>query len=203
VSETIGVSSVFNENRTDTNYLVPYLVPGAARPSSSRMITPRIPANNGQAREPICLEKSEKRGVQAARNGPSPPPTPAGGRWPARRSACSARFSCTGMVNDAERKSPLRGLVSPAFGYGLSPTSDGVLHSFYPLRREIMQNPAEQSHGARFNLFDAMDLWLSSSRFWMDQASVGNGQLPSSLLVLTPKSLWIGVREAGLQSGFR
>jgi len=26
-----------------------------------------------------CLEKSEKRGVQAARNGPSPPPTPAGG----------------------------------------------------------------------------------------------------------------------------
>src|SRR5271166_5408002 len=26
-----------------------------------------------------CLEKSEKRGVQAARNGPSPPPTPAWG----------------------------------------------------------------------------------------------------------------------------
>ena len=25
------------------------------------------------------LEKSEKRGVHAARNGPSPPPTPAGG----------------------------------------------------------------------------------------------------------------------------
>src|SRR5208337_69113 len=26
-----------------------------------------------------CLEKSEKRGVHAARNGPGPPPTPAGG----------------------------------------------------------------------------------------------------------------------------
>ena len=32
-----------------------------------------------KARTATGLEKSEKRGVQAARNGPSPPPTPAGG----------------------------------------------------------------------------------------------------------------------------
>ena len=32
-----------------------------------------------KARAATGLEKSEKRGVQAARNGPSPPPTPAGG----------------------------------------------------------------------------------------------------------------------------
>ncbi len=30
------------------------------------------------------LRNVEKRGIQAARNGPSPPPTPAGARWPSR-----------------------------------------------------------------------------------------------------------------------
>jgi hypothetical protein len=56
------------------------------------------------------------------------------------------------------------GWSPPSFGCWSSPASAGVLHSFYPLRRQIMQNPVEQGHETRSNPLLPQDLWPSERR---------------------------------------
>src|SRR5208337_127236 len=54
-------------------------VPFDRRSPSPRPLARHLGIHGLKAGAGKCLEKSEKRAVQAARNGPSPPPTPAGG----------------------------------------------------------------------------------------------------------------------------
>src|SRR5208337_5558760 len=63
-----------------------------------------------KARTATGLEKSEKRGVQAARNGPSPPPTPAGGP------VAKAEMSTADRLGSVQG----RGRAGPPQGRGVS-----------------------------------------------------------------------------------
>ena len=96
------------------------------------------------------------------------------------RTSILNRFASLLAGSNAERRSQLRRLESPAFGCGPSPSSAWVFNQFTPLRRQKIKNGVEQGHGTQSNRLGMKDLWPSASRFWKDQASVRNGQQPRS-----------------------
>src|SRR5208337_1512091 len=126
--------------------------------------------------EPLGTEAEPGPSLSDGVRGPSHPP---GGCSVTRPPSCRVtrprawsqpsilnRFASLLAGVDAERQSQLRRLESPAFGCGPSPSSAGVSHHFYPLRRLVIRNPLEQGHGMQSNPLCMKDLWPSASQFW-------------------------------------
>src|SRR5271157_5440443 len=130
----------------------------------------RAPVPAAGSGEPLGTDAEPGPSLSDGVRGPSHPP---GGCSVTRPPSCRVtrprawsqpsilnRFASLLAGVDAERQSQLRRLESPAFGCGPSPSSAGVSHHFYPLRRLVIRNPLEKCRGTQSNPLCMKDLWL-------------------------------------------